>query len=203
MPPKGAKAPKKSKKTKKRQDPEPEQPESDAEGTAEGTAPQEGDGDGADSASDDSPTRPRREPRGVSPSLAEGDDDRDEKIVEFFADRSYFYDISHEHYKNKPRRNFELDEFAAVLGPGWTRDRVWTRFTSMRTDYGKMKALIAKGKSGQAPIKWTPKQRWKLANLQFLNPYIKRGGSSGPEEEMGQVSTSQNKTEYKCSIMCL
>jgi len=40
----------------------------------------------------------------------------DEKIAAFFEDRSFFYDIENEHYKNRSRRDAELGEFAASIG---------------------------------------------------------------------------------------
>jgi len=40
----------------------------------------------------------------------------DEKIAAFFDDRSFFYDIENEHYKNRSRRDAELGEFAASIG---------------------------------------------------------------------------------------
>lgn len=134
--------------------------------------------------------------RSVSEAGSESTVDTDqifnEKIADFFEDHRHFYDMTHSDYKNKQRRNFELQEFAGVLGHDWTPDSIWKRFVSLRTDYGKLKALIQKGKSGSAPVKWTPKQKWKLQRLQFLNPYIKRGtGPSGIPEEMGKVSISQ------------
>lgn len=136
-----------------------------------------------------------------SPSLSvtgEGEEDVfNEKIADFFEGHSHFYDMTHQDYKNKQRRNFELAEFAAVLGHGWTADKVWRRFVSLRTDYGKLKGIVQKGKSGSGAPKWTPKQKWKLTRLQFLNPFIKRGsGPSGVEEEIGKVSISQNMIEY-------
>ena len=104
--------------------------------------------------------------------------------------------MSDERYKNKQRRNFELQEFAAVLGAGWTGEKVWRRFLSLRTDYGKLWTVIQKGKLGSAAPKFTAKQKWKLERMQFLDPYMKRADSStAAEGEMGKVSISHNKTE--------
>ena len=43
----------------------------------------------------------------------------EERIASFFEDQPYFYDLSHESYKNKKLRAAELAEFAATLGPKW------------------------------------------------------------------------------------
>ena len=40
----------------------------------------------------------------------------EEKIASFFEDRPYFYDLSHPQYKNKQKKNAELQAFAPKLG---------------------------------------------------------------------------------------
>jgi len=190
--PRGKVKPKKTTR-KVQQPPEPPQPPVEQPVQSEG----EGDDDAEES---DPDNHPRSEGGGsvggsVEDQGPDGDDVINEKIADFFEQRTYFYDISSEDYKNKQRRNFELAEFAALLGRGWTGDRIWRRFLSLRTDYGKLRGIIQKGKSGRAPPMFTPKQKWKLARLTFLNPYMKRGsGFSCTEEELGKVSISQNKT---------
>ncbi len=42
-----------------------------------------------------------------------------DKIVSFFADRPYFFDVGDEHYCNKKRKDAELAEFAHSIN--WTR----------------------------------------------------------------------------------
>jgi len=61
---------------------------------------------------------------------------------------------------------------------------VWTRFRSIRTDYGKLKKEAKKGKSGQGAKKLTPLQQWKVSRYRFLDAYIKMRTS---EEEIGKV----------------
>jgi len=60
----------------------------------------------------------------VAATVAEGGDmderqDVEEKIAQFFEDRPYFYDLSNELYKNKKRRDSELQDLASALGPKW------------------------------------------------------------------------------------
>jgi len=79
----------------------------------------------SDSESDGDPTPEAAAPidpevsRGSEEADYEGRQDIEEKIAQFFEDRPYFYDISSEIYKNKRRRDCELAEFAASLGPKW------------------------------------------------------------------------------------
>ncbi|XP_024126788.1 uncharacterized protein LOC112145660 [Oryzias melastigma] len=110
----------------------------------------------------------------------------EERIVSFFEDRPHFYDLTHASYKNKQRRNFELAEFACVLGHGWTPEKLWKRFVSLRTDYGKLLKMIRQSKSGSGVKKLTPKQQWKLRRMQFLEPHRKNAAVCG-EEELGNV----------------
>ena len=39
-----------------------------------------------------------------------------DKIVAFFEERPYFYDISHEAYSNRKRKDAEVAEFAKTIG---------------------------------------------------------------------------------------
>lgn len=203
MPPqkRGRKGAKPTKKTGKVADPPETQPETQAQDTdVEDSEPDPVDQDVPDVPDvQDEEDCHRSEAGGDSQPDAE--DIFNEKIAEFFEDHPHFYNMTHNDYKNKQRRNFELKEFAAILGHGWTADKVWRRFVSLRTDYGKLKGVIQKAKSGSAAPKWTPKQKWKLQRLQFLNPFMKRGGGpSGIPEEMGKVSISQNQNCIFCTV---
>ncbi|XP_011472611.1 uncharacterized protein LOC101174338 [Oryzias latipes] len=121
-------------------------------------------------------------------SHGEEEPDVEEKIVSFFKERPHFYDLTHASYKNKQRRNFELTEFASALGHGWTAEKLWKRFVSLRTDYGKLLKVIRKDKSNSGAKKLTPKQQWKLRRMQFLDPHRKKAGVD-EEEELGNVPT--------------
>ena len=57
--------------------------------------------------------------------LGDGDEDEEDsapkfeifdKIVAFFEERPYFYDISHEAYSNRKRKDAEVAEFAKTIG---------------------------------------------------------------------------------------
>lgn len=118
---------------------------------------------------------------------SKGAEQIDEKICDFFEQNSFFYDLTHESYKDKKRRDSTLAEFASALGSGWTGDKIWSRFKSLRTDYGKIKAQLKKGKSGSGAKKLTQKQQWKLRAFQFLEPYSRKGACDTQDTELGQI----------------
>lgn len=74
----------------------------------------------------------------------------DEKICEFFEQNSFFYDLTHESYKDRKRRDVVLAEFAAGLGSDWAGDTVWKRFKSLQT-MGSLKPYRRKGRAGPGP----------------------------------------------------
>jgi len=43
----------------------------------------------------------------------------EERIADFFEARPYFYDLSHDKYKNRKLRDYELAQFAKSLGRKW------------------------------------------------------------------------------------
>lgn len=191
MPPR-KKAASRAKKAVPQPDPEPEPPET----VSKDVTPVDSEDEGAQS---DQQYEEDEQNCPGSP-LVDSEDKFNEKICDFFEDHTHFYDMTHTDYKNKQRRNFELSQFAAVLGHGWTADKVWRRFLSLRTDYGKLRGMVQKGKSGSGAVKWTPKQRWKLQRMQFLNPFMK-GAGSATQDEMGKVSISQNVNCILCSVI--
>jgi len=72
---------------------------------------------------------------------------------------------------------------------------VWTRFKSIRTDYGKLKRELKEGKSGSGAKKLTPLQKWKVKRYSFLDAYIKVRAS---EDQLGKVSISQDNLFLNC-----
>ena len=146
---------------------------------------------------DEEPTQREQTPNeGSHVETSKTTQQMDEKICEFFEQNSFFYDLTHESYKDRKRRDVVLAELAAGLGSNWTGDTVWKRFKSLRTDYGKIKALQKKGKSGSGAKKFTRKQQWKLRALQFLDPYSRKGVGNSEETELGQVSSCQGNVVY-------
>lgn len=67
----------------------------------------------------DDPNIVREGARGYQDDLPSGATDTEELIASFFEDRPYFYDLTHEAYKNKRLRASELADFAKSLGPKW------------------------------------------------------------------------------------
>lgn len=153
--------------------------------------------EGADEGADEEEGSGRPDSPASHQSDLPEDDMWNEKIVDFIEDHPHFFDMALKDYKNKERRNFELSEFASVLGHGWTPDKIWKRFVSLRTEYGKLLAQVQKGKSGSGARKYTRKQQWKMTRLQFLNPHMKRGNATAcaTEDEIGKVRSARTKLD--------
>lgn len=75
---------------------------------------------------------------------------------------------------------------------------MWTRFKSIRTDIGKLKKDLKKGKSGSGSKPLTPLQQWKLKRYAFLEAFIKVRAS----DEIGKVSISQNNSVTIYALCC-
>ena len=198
MPPKGASKnvgkgkgkPPPSKKAKKTPEPEPPST-SEEEDDDEEDRDRDEDDEAADDDDDDQSSQKKssREREKV---------DIEEVLCRFFEARTYFYDLADERYKDKLGRQTELEQLALELGPGWTGDNAWKRFVSLRTDYGKLRQQLRKGKSGSGAIRLTVKQKWKLSRLSFLDPFMRKSGAG--TDEMGKVSICQDN--IKISVVC-
>ena len=87
--------------------------------------------------------------------------EQEQRLAEWFSDRSLFYDQKVKSFKDKHLKNAMIDEQAKNFN--LTGHELWQWWNSMRTMSGK----INKKKSGQARIDMTPRQTWLVTNFGF------------------------------------
>ena len=91
-------------------------------------------------------------------------DSDEEAIVDLVKDHKELYDKTSEHFKDKTRKEFLLEQFAKS---GKLSVKTW--FDLQRTRYGK----LTQSKSGQAPKEVTERQTWIQGKLGFLRSHIR------------------------------
>jgi hypothetical protein len=117
-----------------------------------------------------------------------------ERLVEWFLERPFFYDQSQRQFKNRGLRDRQLTLIG--LEVGLTAQQVFSWFRSMRTMYGK---LLKKSKSGQAKEKMTDRQSWLLHSFTFLDSHLRVQGET---RHLGEVSiVRKNISLYYISII--
>ncbi|XP_071083691.1 uncharacterized protein [Haliotis cracherodii] len=135
------------------------------------------------------PDDPEEEPEGAETQPEQDhepdaeDEDEDEspalqRIVEFYEAHPYFYNLTHEKYRNTKLKEAELAELAKEIK--WTVssesnpvEKIKRRFKNLRSAYCKLKNRAGSaGKWGQASRRLTSRQEWKLRNLAFLEEVI-------------------------------
>ena len=68
-----------------------------------------------------------------------------------------------------------------------TADGVHRRYTSIRTEYKKLRDKVRLSKSGGPRVDFTDMMKWKVRRWRFLDPYIKEKRSKF-KQELGKVS---------------
>ena len=99
--------------------------------------------------------------------------DHEDRLVDWFRDRPFFYNQRDPEFKNRQKKDRLLAEVGAELGLSGPDVGHW--FKSMRNVYGKW---LRHGKSGQADESLTPRQQWTLKSFKFLDEHMRVQSSS-------------------------